>query len=283
MWGNMLPLVIDTDTRITDLPVALQTLAIERRREVHQHEVEVRTVWVMACGCARQRLLSCNVEIIRTHRVVVALLGVVGLGVVALETHVGIAVDQQRSVVGTVGGVTPDAEGTLVRGLLIGCGDLHAMTLVAHRVVLGGDETRIIGSVRIVTIAAVELDRANRVVARLEEVLADVRVTGVAHSGLFADEQREVIRAMRLVASRAVIVEERVVLHRLKAERCDTRMACEAEVSLIRHQDTLVLRRVRIVAVEAEPTFNRRVYLLASELRPDRVTCDAQVALVLSK
>ena len=59
----------------------------------------------------------------------------------------------------------------------------------------------------------------DRMVARLRELVLDRGMAVVAERRLRLDEQRRVVRAVRLVAPGAVVVEERLVLHRHVGER----------------------------------------------------------------
>jgi hypothetical protein len=115
------------------------------------------------------------------------------------------------------------------------------------------------------------------VVAGLTELVLDAGVTLVADLRLLGVEKRNEVRAMRLVAPRAVIVDERSVLDRHAAQPCDGGVAAEAQLALTGHENAAEVRCVRVVAVDAVTLLGGFVRLGSVDLFADRVAREAEV------
>jgi len=155
------------------------------------------------------------------------------------------------------------------------------VALIAHCIVFGREKCGIHRGVRIVAVGTSELNRANRVMALAQEVLVDIRVTVVAQRRLILAKQWQVVGAVRLMATRTVVVLERAVLHGQEAKRSHARMTPEAKVALVIDKNAAIVRRMRVMAVGAEATRDRRVNLLARKLGAYAMTSDTQVTLIL--
>ena len=107
---------------------------------------------------------------------------------------------------------------------------LHRISVTGETqvVVFGDDECRVVRSMWVMTVRAVQKRTIDRMTARLLEVVLDPGMAVVAQRWLVLDEQWQIVGAVGLVTARAVVVQEGIVLHRLEAEACDARMAREA-------------------------------------------------------
>lgn len=100
----------------------------------------------------------------------------------AFKTYVRIAVAENRFELRPVGRVTSDTQNLslAMTGWVIGGLNCRSMTRIAQLIVTSDQERPMIGRMRIVAIRTFQLNRAHRMMADLQEILLDLRMTRVA-------------------------------------------------------------------------------------------------------